>query len=79
MIASRQENFRPEPLDNQDQQILLLELCKLGSVLLLDSGFYSFADVLKLKGALTRILQKSMKRSEFENNRERRILVQRFL
>jgi hypothetical protein len=39
---------RPDPLDDQDQQILLLELCKIGSIKLLESEYYSLEDIIKV-------------------------------
>lgn len=66
MLSARQLNHRPDPLDDQDQQILLLELCKIGTVNLLDSGYYSYEDFITVFTALNRIVNKSLKRSEIE-------------
>jgi hypothetical protein len=59
--------------------ILREELSKLGTVTMLESGYYTFEDVMKVKGALTYIAHKSMKRQEFEQSSERRKYVQVFL
>jgi hypothetical protein len=46
---------------------------------MLESGYYSLEDVMRVKGSLTYIVHKSMKRIEFEQSSERRKYVQVFL
>ncbi len=55
--------------------IMREELGKLGTVTMLESGYYAFEDVMRVKGALTYIAHKSMKRQEFEQSSERRKYV----